>query len=359
DEVMLHPTIALTPERVCLGVVQADIWERTGKSPRSKRRYKPFEEKESAYWVDGYQSDCAIQGLAPETQIISVGDAESDIYELYLEYQEYESATRADWIVRAAQDRCLDTNNKFENKIRSCMKKKWVLGTATVTVPARGDCKARKAVLTIRAGRVTLKAPRRAGFKPENVSVNVVFASEENPPPDVDEPLDWLLLTSLPVCTFEQACAVLSNYACRWEIEIYFRVLKQGCGVEKLQFEEDRRYANCLAIYMIIARRVLYLTMAGRANPDADCEIVFSKAEWQILYILTTKEPPPAVPPTFSAAIGMLARFGGFLGRKHDGFPGPMCIWTGLQRLRDFVLAAHSRQMAAAMAAAGTADTCV
>jgi hypothetical protein len=130
--------------------------------------------------------------------------------------------------------------------------------------------------------------------------------------------------------------------------------LLQGCNIEKLQFETEKRFAVCLAFYIIIAWRVLHITMLGREYPNLDCEVLFDKSEWQTLYIVEKGKPPPEEPLPLSVVVLMLAKLGGFLGRKHDGFPGPKAIWIGLQRLRDFMWAIQQYQTAASLACAGS-----
>ena len=90
---------------------------------------------------------------------------------------------------------------------------------------------------------------------------------------------------------------------------------------------------------MIISWRVLYLTMLGRICPDMECSVVFEDDEWQSIYIIIKKEPPPNKPPKLNDVILMIAQLGGFLNRKYDGYPGPKVMWIGLQRMRDFTLA--------------------
>jgi hypothetical protein len=90
---------------------------------------------------------------------------------------------------------------------------------------------------------------------------------------------------------------------------------------------------------MIIAWRVLYLTLLGRECPELPCDVVFAEEEWQAVYIVAQRKPPPEQPPSLDQMVRMVAGFGGFLNRKGDGFPGPQTIWIGLQRGRDFVLA--------------------
>ena len=154
----------------------------------------------------------------------------------------------------------------------------------------------------------------------------------------------WLLLTDQAVETFEQAIEVLQWYLCRWQIEIFFKVLKSGCKIEELQLERITRLDPALAFYMMVAWRVLYLTMLGRACPELPCDVVFGDEEWKAAYIVCKKQPPPEEPPTLDCMIRMVAGFGGFLNRKHDGFPGPKTIWIGIQRCRDFAVAIESHK---------------
>jgi len=120
---------------------------------------------------------------------------------------------------------------------------------------------------------------------------------------------------------------------------MYIKILKSGCQIEELQFETLDATLNCLAFYMIIAWRVFYLTMLGRTCPEMDCSVVFEESEWQSVYAITTKKKPPKKPPKLGALILMIAKLGGFLGRKSDGYPGTKVIWIGIQRMKDFTLA--------------------
>lgn len=345
EEIFLHPVIAITPNKVPLGVVSAKYWQRTEKVVKAEQRKKPIEEKESFCWIEGYQAACEVQKQAPNTIIVSLADREGDIYEMFVEMDNYQAEERAAWIIRSAQDRILD-NDEGEHKIRQEIEKADILGTSSFMMPASGSRKAREVMQTIRGTTVTLKPPKRpkeTGTLLSTVSINIVYAKEENPP-EGEKPIIWVLLTSLPIATFEQVKRVLEWYLARWEIEIYFRVLKQGCMVEKLQFAEKKRFAACLAIYMIIAWRVLYITMLGREYPNINCEAIFNEEEWQTLYIMVKGKPAPTEIPALLPMILMLASFGGFLERKHDKFPGAKSIWMGLQRLTDFIWAIQRYQ---------------
>jgi len=231
----------------------------------------------------------------------------------------------------------LSTEDKNTRKLWDKLERQAILGTVTFTLPASGNRDKREVKQIIKSARVTLKAPSRTGYKIKNIEINAVLAVELNPPLGV-EPLTWLLLTSLPVESFEQASTILEWYVARWEVEVFFKVLKSGCKVEELQLETIDRMEPCLALYLIIAWRTLFVTKFGRIYPDFDCEFIFTREEWQAVHIAVNQTALPSSAPSLGEMLSMIARLGGHLGRKHDGPPGPQSIWIGLQRMRDFVL---------------------
>jgi hypothetical protein len=120
---------------------------------------------------------------------------------------------------------------------------------------------------------------------------------------------------------------------------LFFRVLKQGCQIERLRLETDHRLLNALALYLIIAWRIHTITMMGRAYPDMSCEIVFEPREWQTIYTMQYHQRPPDQPPPLRDTVRALAQLGGFLARTGDGEPGIKALWQGYQRLHEFIYA--------------------
>ena len=346
----VHPLLAMTPERVPLGVVDAEFWSRDAETfaqsrdtKRRVRKQKPFAEKESSRWRRGYESAGTLAEAAPNTKVVLVSDSEGDIYECL------QGGGKAEWIVRGCQDRALQ--DAATAGLWTTLGGAKALGTLTIQVnkrtAAHGDGRqrdqtrttARQALVTVRAQRVELRPPARpGGLALPAVSVNVVLVREENPPAG-EAAIEWLLLTSLPIETFADVCQVIDDYCCRWEIEIYFRVLKSGCKIEELQFEREDRYQVALALYMIVAWRVLYVLMLGRQCPEMRCDAVFEEAEWKSVYVIAQGKAAPAEPPPLGVMVKMIAAFGGYLDRKSDGPPGPQTMWIGLQRTRDFAAA--------------------
>lgn len=335
----IHPTLALTPERLCLGLVDQWSWARDveehGGKDRQHRLRRSLEEKESLRWVEGYRRVCDWQSTLAQTRLVFVADGDSDLFELFEEGETGE----ADWLIRASQDRALVGGGLLKATIRETE----VLGNLEFDLPGNAQRAPRHVVQTLRAARVKLRPPYRPDKKLPVVEVTAILAWEEDPPEGV-EAIEWLLLTNLEVASAEQAEEKVQWYVCRWQIEIYFRILKSGCRVEELQLQERDRLEVALALYMIVAWRVLYLIMLGRTLPEISCDVVLAPEEWKAVYLVTQKKAPPSQPPPLQQMLVLIATLGGFLARKGDRLPGPKALWIGLQRTRDFVLALQARE---------------
>ena len=167
------------------------------------------------------------------------------------------------------------------------------------------------------------------------LTVWALLVREEKPPAGV-EAIEWWLLTTIPTSTVAEACERVEWYAARWWIEVYHKVLKSGCRIEARQFEQADRLKRYLALDSVVAWRVLYLTMVGRQTPNLSCSAILEEDEWQALYCFIHKVSlPPRTPPTLNEVTRWIAQLGGFLARAHDGQPGVIVIWRGLQRLQD------------------------
>jgi Transposase Tn5 dimerisation domain len=151
-------------------------------------------------------------------------------------------------------------------------------------------------------------------------------------------PLEWILLTSLAVESLDDARLMLRYYALRWLIERLHYTLKSGCQIEKLELETVERLQNALAVYLMVAWRLLWLVYQSRLDGQQSCEIVLETHEWQALFaVMHEGEAMPNQAPTLQQAILWIARLGGFLARKRDGSPGVKVLWRGWSRLTDIV----------------------
>lgn len=171
----------------------------------------------------------------------------------------------------------------------------------------------------------------------ESVSVNVILVTEIDPPAGV-KPIRWLLLTTLPVTNLAQAMTCIRYYTLRWLIERYHYTLKSGCQIEQLQLQTAERIKRAFATYSVVAWRLLWITYLARMEPEISCEVCLEPDEWQALACdRLGGRVPPKQPPTLGQAVLWIARLGGFLARRGDGFPGVKTIWRGLSRLADLV----------------------
>jgi hypothetical protein len=143
-----------------------------------------------------------------------------------------------------------------------------------------------------------------------------------------------MLLTTIEVATAEDAFEKLDWYAKRWGIEVFHKTLKSSCRIEDRQLATEPRLENCLAIDLVVAWRILVLMMLGRHDPDQPCTAFFEEHEWKAVIAFTQgPENVPESTPPLREVTRIVARLGGFLGRKGDGKPGIKSLWTGLQRL--------------------------
>lgn len=328
--IIMHDTMAFTTKGTPLGLIDVQCWSRDKKEfgKKHKRYMLPIEEKESNKWLTSYRKAAEIQKAYPDVTVVSVGDREADIYELF--HLAVGESINPKLLIRATQDRPL-TEDK---NLWSTLLKRGVSGIQEICVPRRPGKKERIAQLSVRYSPVTLIPPKRKSNFPE-VKIWAVLAKEEDAP-DGEEGLEWMLLTTMPLTSFDDAVQKLDWYSKRWGIEIYHRTLKSGCKVEERQLGSANTIESCLAIDLVVAWRIYHLTKLGRETPDCPCSVYFAEEEWKALNAFITKDPiPPEKPPKLRDAIRMVASLGGFLGRKSDGEPGTKSLWLGLQRLDD------------------------
>jgi hypothetical protein len=328
--IVVHTALLLTTRGLPLGLGSQSAWVRTEESQaltQAQRRQQPIADKESYKWL---QALSQVQENVPEgTQVVHVGDSEADVYELFLHAQQ----TKSHLLVRAAQNRTLMA--PAVGSLWDGMNKMPVQDTCTLSIPKRKQEPARTVELSIRFSPITLQPPRRTGTKLPHFSLYAILVQEQTPPAGV-KPVAWLLLTTVPVETLADAHEQIGWYCQRWQIEIYHKTLKSGCRLEATQLETRQRILRLLALFSLIAWRLLWLTHIARHEPQAPCTLVLAEPEWRALYAhIKRTATPPAQTPTVSDVILWIAQLGGFLARRRDGAPGVTVLWRGWQRLHD------------------------
>ena len=280
--------------------------------------------KESLRWIEGYERVAERAQALREVRQVYVADREADILALLVKARDLEYA--ADYLIRCQHNRALPEGDKLWARLAQAP----VLGSVRLELPAGRGRKARSVQQSIRAEQVEL--PDGTGGR---LNVTCLLVEETNPPAGT-KPVVWRLLSNRQVNTLEQAVELIDWYRARWEIELFFLILKEGCRIEALQLGSAERIETALALYLVVAWRVNRLMRLGRSLPELPADLLFETEEWQAAYILN-KKPVPKKTPDLNSVVRLIAQLGGFLGRKGDGEPGAKTLWLGLRDIAVFV----------------------
>lgn len=330
---LVHSVLAVSEDGVPLGLLHQKVWARDPDAvgQRHRRKQRPLEEKESFRWIETLRATHAV--VPDQTTVITVADREADIFELFAEQRPRHS----ELLIRGCRERRLEASaQKLWETVRALPEgARWQL-----TVRRRPDRAARDAQVVVRYGPVTLRPPTGGVHAPdlEPVTVTALLVTELDPP-EGERGIEWLLLTTLSVASEDEARRCVGFYTLRWLIERYHYVLKSGCRIEQTQLRSVDRIERLLALYCVVAWRLLWLTYAARTDGDQPCTVAFTALEWQTVYRVRHRDQPlPARPPSLRELTRWVAGLGGFLGRRGDGEPGVKVLWRGLMRLHDITL---------------------
>lgn len=324
----VHTGLAMTVSGLPLGLTSQKIYVRKEETVTSEYKKsikgKSITEKETFRWVEAVTE---AKRVLPRKRLVVIGDRESDIYEVFKEG----AKQGVELLVRASQ------NRRLENTSRLFV----VASAAHPLVSYETDIPAtkhttRSATLTIRIAHVSISPPksRDKAEKRPAISLTVLDVQEDDPPPDM-LPVHWILLTSLPVATPEEAQEKVRWYTYRWRIERFHFILKTGAfNIEKLQFETFGRLSKAITLYSLVAARIIWTLYFEREHPDDPAMLLFSVHELQLICL---KEGGSLENITCHQAVVATARLGGYLARKSDGPPGIKAVWTGFQVLRYMV----------------------
>ena len=330
---LLHSTLAVTPTGQPLGLLHTAVRARDPKARgvARQRHRKPVAQKESQKWLDRLSACQALAAECPDTILVNTTDREGDLYDLFAQALALTGGPRVHVLVRSRHNRRLQDR---ELRLWEAVGRAPLAGQLKVRVGRRGEQPARLATLSIRFSPATLAPPRRKASQP-TLAVWAIEAREMRPPKGVT-PILWRLVTTLPVTCAEEALEKVAWYAQRWQIEVLHKVLKSGCQIEQRQLETAARLERALSVDLVVAWRLLALCKAAREQPDAAVSAWLSQTEWEALCgYVQQRTGPPKPPPTVRQAVRWIAQLGGFMGRKHDGQPGPITLWRGLHRLTD------------------------
>lgn len=324
--VLVHSSLALSVgDHRALGVLDQQVLVREENRPAGEdSRKRPKGKRESQKWLTGTRQ--VIERLGEPSAAIFVFDREGDIFEAVEEIQD----GGARFVIRASHNRRIETASETRAYLLDEIRFAPIKARKTVRIPAGGGRKERTAELSLRAGTYRIMPPADRKRRGESRQVNLVWAVEENPP-NGEDPIEWMLLTSEPIGTAKEVIAVLNHYCGRWKIEEWHKALKTGCRIEQRQLERWERLEVLLGIYSVIGWRLLLLRDAAR-HEDVCPKEALSETQRAIL---TRIDPSLKKTNDARAYVRAVAKLGGFLGRKRDGDPGWITLWRGYTRLRD------------------------
>jgi hypothetical protein len=331
----VHSLLLSNLEGTPLGLLNIQAWARDPKTygTAKERAKRPTSKKESQKWLNGYAAADLAATRLETTDVVVVGDREADMFDLL----KLASKGRAKLLVRALhQRRILTEDGKTEGKLWDSVRDEPVATPLFVDIPRRGKRLNRPAHLELRFREVLVARPRKSSDPIRSIQAWAIAVTETEESAGDAEPLEWLLLTTIPITTKEEAEEKVRWYILRWLIEVFHRTLKTGCQIERRQSHTAKSLEAGLAIDAIVAWRVMWLWKLHREAPNLPCSVFFAEHEWKALYCFSKKtRNPPQEPPTMREAMRMVAMLGGFLGRKSDGNPGTQVTWRGLERLTD------------------------
>jgi hypothetical protein len=302
------------------GLIDQVRWRRESqqRGRRHQRRSRAYAAKESYKWEQASQRVAARLG-AKMADVISVCDREADVYE----YLRYKVAQRQRYLVRNCWNR---RTAEAPGAIRAAARQLSDLGSYSIRVAQKGGRRARRAEVTLRAGTVTVKCPRRAPGQFADLMLNAILVEETGR--GGSEKLEWLLLTSEPVAAFAQARQVVRYYELRWRVEEFHKAWKSGAGVERQRMQSAANLERMAVILAFVAVRLLQLRESA-AQEERPCTEVLSEHEWKALWLAREKTPLPQAPPPSRWAYKNIARLGGWYDSKRTGRPGWQSLWNG------------------------------
>ncbi len=328
--IMMHNCLAVEYDEKnpkVIGLANQRIWERddivlSRSETRSQRNKRTG--KESEHWLKTLKSI----GSPPEkTRWVSVGDRGSDVYE-YIS-----GSKKLGWesVTRASQDRLVEVNGEPRHL------KEWaasleVCGSKKIWIRRKNETKAKEVEVFISFGTVIISPPKRLGKKEEPIALSVIRCFNE------EEEIDWILYSTIPVNSFEEAVEKTNWYATRWTIEEYHKCLKTGCKIESNQFENVEPVEVLLGILSIVATLLIQMKQLGRDESNTLAQEVTPDIALKIICKRYQLDKEKITVRDFWRAVAML---GGFLGRKSDKDPGWQTIWGGWLRLLDMWVGAE------------------
>ena len=325
--------LAVDPRGVPLGVATLEWWAR-GEKRRTRTRRWRGDETEMRYWRDAVDHiEAAFERDAPDVRRWYVLDREGDESSILTKL----SHAGAYFTVRSKHDRLVQRSDGRRAKLSAIARRAKYLGSYCVDVPASPKRRKRRAVLDVRAERVTLLLPNYDHEDyPTALTVTVLLARERNAPRG-EKRLAWRLLTHQHITRRDDALRIIRSYSTRWRIEEFHRTWKSGaCGVEDTLLRRRAHVIRWATVLAAVAARTERLKYLARNDPDAPATTELSPLEIEALIAAKRRhknsvEVIPDTTPTIRQAVHWIAQLGSW-DRYRKGEPGSIVIARGLAR---------------------------
>jgi hypothetical protein len=342
---IMHSTFVVNTEGLPLGIADQKIYSRprpaepVDPTPKRYRNAKlPIEKKDSYRWLESLENTCAnlsdIQG-----RVVTICDREADMYDLFF----CATQLNAPLVVRANYDRAVNKRARYSEitgeKLWPLLQSKKCAARIQVQIPKQEGHEARIASCEVKFSNFVMNVPinycEGRLKKPVDLNLHAVHVAELNCP-EKHEPIDWMLITNIPIENREEALEKVGWYCLRWRIETWHKVLKSGLQVEECRLSTAARLTRYLAVMSVVAWRIFWITLIARVAPQASSYMFLNELEWKILaakFHKLAKSDKNQSTPTLEQSVRWIAQLGGFLARKGDKQPGIMHVWRGMKKL--------------------------
>ena len=345
----VHPVIAMNAANGgCLGLGAAHFWKRKEYEPedpmsevsyrRRKSQYIPFSEKDRARWLDTALE--SVGNCHRAVQHTVVADREADIYEVVCGFV----AVGVGFVIRQKENRHLN-HTKSGHKLTEELSLWTVQHRYSLVLPRTDKRSAHLAEMEVKWGKMSLARPKNGVVRHLPPTLDVYIIEVKEAPDSVvngESPVHWVLLTTHPVASAEQATQIVQWYCWRWVIEQVFRTIKsKGLNIEKSEVETSERMANLATLALLTAVQVMQLVQARSGQTEQPISDAFNQLEIALIRHLnptlegnTQKQKNPHPPDSLAFASWVIARLGGWKGLASQRPPGPITMKTGLQKFQ-------------------------
>ena len=334
---LCHNSLAVDPQRrEVLGLVSQILHHRVAKGKKEPvARKRARASRESRLWSRAVQD---LPAAPPGQQYIDVADRGADLFEfLYNEQRLGRSC-----LVRSTHNRRVRLGHDGLGKpvlLHDHLRTLAAAGAARSTTLRDPKTKEQRAAdLRVSFETIEILPPhvRKGDYEKIPIPAWAVRVWEDAPP-EGTTPVEWFLVVLQPVMTAADAWQQCDWYCCRWIIEELHKAKKTGCQVEDLQFHTEQALQPMIALLSVVAVLLLNLREAARradATTRPATEVVAPIYEEVIRQWRYKQAHEPLSVYEFYLAV---ARLGGHMNRKRDGFPGWLTLWRGWQKLQTMV----------------------